>query len=323
MTSHDLIPASGGGIVTKPAGREVLAAFGDFVRLKVADGDASPETLRSYLSQVRQFMAWCKRRRTDPARATEQDLAAYRRYLVDAGHTRGTIAVKLAAVRRLYDAATWRGLRGDNPAAGLKAPRDRTDRAERVRYLPLAGLSRLLELPRSARDRAILYLMAGHGLRVSEVARLAVGDLDLDAGTLRVLGKGEKTRTVYLTDHTRAVLRDALAQRQAGQDVAALFVTTDHRTHGQAMTARAIRYMVDALLVAAGLKDAGVSCHSLRHSFATWSLAAGADLLAISAKLGHSSMDTTRIYARIVDQIKHNPTTNLEGLLFAQNEGRP
>jgi len=306
------------------AGGDPLAAFGDFLKLKVADGDAAEETLRSYRAQVAQFVDWCRSQGIEPGQATEYDLEAYRRHLVeyrrpfvDQPYTRATIAAKLTAVRRFYQAATWRGLRADNPAAGLKAPRDRTTRAERIHYLPLAGLVRLLDLPRTARDRAILYLMGGHGLRVSEVAGLHLEDLDLDAGTLQVHGKGDKLRTVYLTEHTGAILRDALQARRPAEGVTAMFVTTDHRTRGQAMGARAMRHIVDGYLLAAGLKDAGISCHSLRHSFATWSLAAGGELLAISAKLGHSSIDTTRVYAKIVDEMQHNPTLKLEGLLFS------
>jgi len=295
---------------------DVLAAFGAFLGLQVADGDASPATVRSYKSQVGQFVAWCKTRHISPAGATEQDLAAYRRHLVDAGYARSSISTILAAVRRLYDAAVWRGLRADNPAAGVKAPRERTSQMERVKYLPLAGVIRLLGSPMCARDRAMLYLMACHGLRVSEVAGLTLADLDIDALTLRVLGKGAKRRTVHLTEHTRGVLAAWLHERQAAEGVDALFVSGDNRTRGHGMTARAIRHRVDAALEAAGLKQEGLSCHSLRHSFATWSLAAGASLQSISVALGHSDLSETQVYAKLVDAAAHNPTCKLEAVLF-------
>ena len=96
----------------------------------------------------------------NPATEEEDDIAVYRRQLV-AQYEVGTVAVKLAAIRRLYQAAVWRGLRQDNPAAGLRAPKDRTARAERIKFRPLEGLRRLLEAPRGdnpapVRDRAIL-----------------------------------------------------------------------------------------------------------------------------------------------------------------------
>lgn len=74
-------------------------------------------------------------------------MVAYRKFLAGAGHCRPTVALELAVVRRLYGAGTWRGLREDNPAAGVKAPRERTSRDERVTFLPLDGLKRLLTAP--------------------------------------------------------------------------------------------------------------------------------------------------------------------------------
>jgi site-specific recombinase XerC len=127
-------------------------------------------------------------------------MAVYRRELV-AQHKVGTVAVKLAAIRRLYEAAVWRGLRQDNPAAGLRAPKDRTARAERIKFLPLEGLRRLLDAPKgddpaAVRDRAILALMGRHGLRVSEVAGLTVDAVDFDAGTIRIFGKGQSPQSL-------------------------------------------------------------------------------------------------------------------------------
>ena len=126
-----------------------VSDFGKFLRLHVADGDASPATIKSYWSNARQFVGWCQENQVDPATATEDDIVEYRRALVDE-YERGTVATKLAAVKRLYEAIAWRGLRSDNPAAGLRAPRDRTDRSERVKYLPLTGLRQLLDAPQGA-----------------------------------------------------------------------------------------------------------------------------------------------------------------------------
>jgi len=91
-----------------------MVVFGSFLRLHVADGDASPETLRSYHSSAAQFVAWCAERGLDPATVTEHDIADYRKMLVERYEV-GTVAVKLAAIRRLYEAAQWRGLRQTIP----------------------------------------------------------------------------------------------------------------------------------------------------------------------------------------------------------------
>jgi len=311
---------------------QALAAF---LRLNLAGGDASPSTIRAHLSHFRQFRTWCDEQCIVPAMATVDDLKAYRRHLVEMPYTdrrsgrqrhytRATVARKLETLRRVYDAATSWGLRPDNPAAGLKAPRDATRLDDLTRFLPLARFQALLDSPdnsgiKGRRDRAILALMGYHGLRVSSVAGLSMDGVDLDADppTLRVLSKGGKQQVVYLTEHTAAILADWLATRDQAARLSepCTFVALDHRTRGRGMTSRALRYLVDGYLARLGLKGEGVSCHSLRHSFATWSLAGGAKLLAVSDALGHAQVTTTQRYAKIADHIRENPTRYLEGLL--------
>jgi len=299
----------------------VLDTFAAFLRLNVAQGDASPETVRSYHAHAGQFVAWCGDHDLDPAMANEADLERYWAHLVAEGYGRGTIAVKLSVVRRFYQAATWRGLRPDNPAAGLKAPKERTARSERLKYLPLAGFRELLNAPdkrtvKGKRDRAIMALLGFHGLRVSEVAGLEVDGLHLgDPAWVTVTGKGNKTRQVYLTSKTKKTLDTWLAARPSGGGHRRVFVTLDNRTGGQPLSDRSIRRIVDAYLEALGLKEDGVSCHSLRHSFATWSLAGGAKLESIQDTLGHSSVETTQVYAKIVNKMTENPTLYLEKML--------
>jgi site-specific recombinase XerD len=150
-----------------PTTTDIMADLAKFLRLHTADGDASPATIRSYYGNAAQFVAWCAEHGINPATATEDDIVTYRKALV-AQYEVGTVAVKLASIRRLYEAAVWRGLRQDNPAAGLKAPKDRTERAERIKFLPLDGLRRLLDAPSgnnpaAVRDRTILALMAVMG----------------------------------------------------------------------------------------------------------------------------------------------------------------
>ena len=143
--------------------------------------------------------------------------------------------------------------------------------------------------------------------------------LDLNAGTVRVIGKGSKARTVYLTETSTAAIRAWLDVRSqvAREAERSLFVALDRRTKGSGMSARAIRWKVDKYLTRLGLKADGISCHSLRHSAATWARAGGAKIDALANMLGHSSADTTRVYARIVDRMAENPSRFLEALLTA------
>lgn len=317
MTERALTVTAGGQVATP----DLDAAFADFMRLRVADGDASPATVRAYYSHVRAFVSWCEGQGVRPGQAGGGDLESYRRKLIDGGYTRSTIGAKLQAVERFFAAMQWRGLRSDNPAHGLRAPRDKTDKAERVKFLPLPGLQRLLLLPEAAtptgaRDRAAMLLMGMHGLRVAEVAALELGDLDLTGEPGRLVvrhGKGDKLRTVYLTPKTAATLRAWLALRPAS-DSPALFLALD-RPGGGRLSVRNLRRRVDGYLTEAGLKAAGVSAHSLRHSFATWATFGGASLPAVGAALGHASIATTGVYARVADKIKQNPTAYLEKLM--------
>lgn len=299
-----------------PAFVDPVQLMADFLRLNVADGDASKKTIASYMTELKMYTLWCQQEGINPAHATEDDLKAYRGHLI-ANYKRSTVGTKLAVIRQFYSAAVWRGLRADNPASGLKAPKDKSSREDTIKFLPLEGFKRLLALPDNARDKAILALMGWHGLRVEEVVNLSLDNVALEGElpTLTVTGKGSKTRKVHLIERSAAALNSWLKVRSASLDESAVFISIGNRDRGHRLTTRAVRYTVDSLLDQAGLKADGISCHSLRHSFATWSLAGGAKLSAISGALGHSSIETTMTYSRIVDKINENPSKYLSALM--------
>lgn len=313
QTQIATIPA---GIVTPATSADLLAAFAEFLRLDVAQGDASPETIRAYHTHVQAFVDWCGKQRIAPATATEDDLKVYRAYLSER-YARDTVASKLNAVRRFYAMAQARGFRSDNPAEGLRPPKDTTDRAERVKFLSAVEAAKVLALPNTSsvagqRDRALLALFVYNGPRVSEVAALDTRDVDLERGEVVIRhGKGDKQRTLLVEDSVTSAIRDWLAVRDqvAVSGEPALFVSLNHdpSERGRRMTARAIRALVDGYLERAGCKRPRVSCHSLRHTFATLALAGGAKLTAISDALGHSNIQTTQVYAKIVDRRAENP----------------
>ena len=316
-----LINPSAETLATAP---DLLIAFGEFMRLNVAEGDASPETIRAYHTHVKAFVAWCAAEGKHPTSIGEEDLKEYRAALAPL-YARDSVATKLAAVRRFYTMLHARGFRADNPAQGLKAPKDKTNRAERIKYLNVPEAARVIALPdvttaQGKRDRAMLSLFIHNGPRVSELAALNVADVDLERGEIVIRhGKGDKMRTLLIEPNVIADVRAWLAVRQAlaQADAAALFVTLNHdpREHGQRMTTRAIRGLVDRYLLRAKCKRKGVSCHSLRHTFATLARAAGSQIADIGDALGHSSYETTQVYAKIVDQRANNPARFVAELL--------
>lgn len=294
-----------------------------FLRLNVAQGDASEHTITGYMIHIRQFYGWCVEGGLQPGRANEFDLARYRRHLVTQGYKRSTITVKLSAVRRFFQAAIWRGLRDDNPAAGLKAPREHTTRRDQVlaRYLSPEEISELLSVPdRSTqagiRDWAMIGVMYFHGLRVSEVANLELLDVKMDAKQIHVRsGKGGKDRVLPMIETTHNMLwswlkvRHQICSKKTGN---AFFLSLSQRNLGGPISVNGIRDRVNHALAMAGLKRPGISCHALRHAHASHFVAAGGEIVVLSQEMGHASIETTSIYTHVANAIKSNPAAKLE-----------
>jgi site-specific recombinase XerD len=305
-----------------------LDRLAEFLRLNVAEGDASAHTLRTYMTHIRQFFGWCYDMDIHPATASRDDMISFRRFLVEEmGYKRGTIAYKLNSVRRFYEAARAWGFRTDNPAEGLRAPKDPTGRRDRIleRYLSPEDVQKLLAAPPTntlagVRDRAILRLMYFHGLRVSEVTRMDMGDL---AGgqpfQVRIRkAKGGKDRSVFLVKSSLASLKAWLGARQGIDNVdrgtsSPVFVSLDRPTHGTRLTTEGVRWIVDGWLVECDLKRPGVSCHALRHAHATHvAMKKPEILLNLSGEMGHASITTTQAYLHVAQALTENPASVLE-----------
>lgn len=235
---------------------------------------------------------------------TEIDRGVIRAFLGEAGR-RGlaprTVARKLSAVRALLRHLHRAGTITSNPASLVHGPKlDRTLPGH-LRTEEVAALFRWAET-RAARDNglaetrllALLELLYGSGLRLSELASLDVRALDLDRGQIRVMGKGRKERIVPVTAAAARAIRRYLPRRAevAESGTRALLVGR----HGRRLSHRHIQRLVQTVLEDFA-ESASVSVHSLRHTFATHLLDAGADLMAVKELLGHASLGTTRIYA--------------------------
>jgi len=286
---------------TRPDPRSGCSAAVDrFLRYLAAERAASPLTIKSYredLLQLEEFLdsAGCR----TPADATSPVLRRFASGLHAAGYAPSTVARKLASLRSFYAFGQREGWVRTNPAKPLRSPR-------RPRKLPrfLTGeeIARLLAAPVPAaagglRDRAILELMYSSGVRVGELAKLDDADLDLDNATVRVRGKGRRERLGIVGSHARAALRAWLAARPPA--------VTPGRTQplftnksGRRLSVRGVARMLDKHLAAAGLAGRA-SPHTLRHSFATHLLDAGADIRSVQELLGHKSLVTTQIYTHV------------------------
>jgi integrase/recombinase XerC len=221
-----------------------------------------------------------------------------------------TVSRKISALRAFYRFLRLRGMAADNPAAALKLPRRRPrlpqvlgcEEAAEVVQAPGSGSVD----PSALRDRAMLELLYGSGVRVGELVSVSLPDLDLFQPSLRVMGKGGKERVVPVGSHAADALREYLrvrdqlcARGRPLRDPDALFLNR----RGGGLTARSAQHIVQRNGVL-GTGRSDLHPHAFRHSFATHMLDAGADLRAIQELLGHASLSTTQRYTHVsVDRL--------------------
>jgi integrase/recombinase XerD len=235
--------------------------------------------------------------------ATTEELEGWVARMRAEGLAGSTIARRIAATRSFYRHQMLLGLRADNPAAELTLPR----RARKLpRTLSPSESERLIDAaagttPRAMRDRALVELMYGAGLRVSETVGLARTSVDLEARIVRVLGKGDKERIVPLGRPAAEAVRRYLALGRPHLD-------RRHRpdlflnARGGALTRAGAFLILRKLAERAGLEPERVHPHLLRHSFATHLLEGGADLRSVQEMLGHADLSTTERYTHISDR---------------------
>jgi len=260
----------------------------------------APRTVEAYRRDLADFAAFLQ---DSPAAATPARLAEYVASMRARGLAATTIARRIAALRSFYRHQMLVGVREDNPAAELELPR----RARTLpRTLSAGEAERLIEAangtsPRALRDRALVELMYGAGLRVSEAVGLDRSGIDLERRLVRCIGKGSKERVVPIGRQAAEALRRYLARGRP-------YLDRRHRpelflnAHGGALTRAGAFLILRKLAGAAGLEPERVHPHLLRHSFATHLLEGGADLRSVQEMLGHADLSTTERYTHVSDR---------------------
>jgi integrase/recombinase XerC len=264
--------------------------------------NASAMTAQSYASDLRDFVEYLTPPGEQPPDVAQIDLLMLREYLA-AQYDRGLQAVsirrRIAAVRALFRFLTKEGLLAANPARLLRTPKTpqrlpQVITAEQADRIIEGSLDIEPERPHPKRDRAILELLYGCGVRVSELAGLDLQDVDMSEHWLRVRGKGRKERQVPVPGKSFESLLSWLKVRAGDPQQTAVFL--NH--HGRRLSDRSIRTIVKFYASWIGGDDS-VHPHSLRHAFATHLLQDGADLRAIQELLGHSRLSTTQKYTQV------------------------
>ena len=271
--------------------QDALARFDDW---QLARG-MGEKTRRAYGVDLAQLAEWAAGRELGPHVLTHRELRHFAGVVSERGAMKSTVARKLAAIRTFYRHLVERGELEANPAELVSSPKKDS-------YLPKVlkpdEVGELLErIPGSApldlRDRALLELAYAAGLRAEELVNLDVKNLDADAEEVRVEGKGGRTRVVPVGEHAWRALERYLARGRtvlSTGECEALFLSKTGKRLSTSDVRRRLRLQT---------RRAGISPHTLRHSFATHLLEGGADLRTIQELLGHSSISTTQTYTRV------------------------
>ena len=280
---------------------EAVEGF-DLDRYRASLSGKAPTTIRAYTSDLEDFFLWADANGCgSPSLVTRVLL---RRYLADcsnAGAARATVARRAATLRSDFDYLRLRGIIAVDPASRLSAPRgggrlpqvvSASDLNDLLENVPVGGDDRTRAL--ACRDLAVLELLYGAGLRVSELCGVRRGDLNLKDRSVVVLGKGSKERRLPLHDQVIRALEQwlsvglpLLSTETTSPD--AVFVNQ----RGNALQPRDVRRILDAR------SAVPIHPHALRHSFATHLLDGGADLRVVQELLGHASLETTQIYTHV------------------------
>lgn len=280
----------------------------------------SPNTVEAYRRDLATYEAWLAVQRLSLGELSERHIESYIEHLRTANlepdpdeparvRKPRSVARSLAAVRGLHRFRLDELGAGSDPTAEVGAPRLPQSIPKALTEDEVAGLlaAAVAETPSGRRDRAILEVLYGTGVRISELVGLSIGDMDLEASTIRVLGKGSKERVVPLGRFAARALADWLApggrpelepKRWARRgDAEAVFLNTRGGRLSRAGAWGVVRRYGDR----AGLGNR-LTPHVLRHSCATHMLDRGADIRVVQELLGHASVATTQVYTKVSNE---------------------
>ncbi len=276
-----------------------------FIRFLSGEKRYSDYTLRNYLHAIRSFVSWLDGQKKQ-VRISEVNQSLARDYIIESQQIRSkrTVRNHISALRSFYQFCQSRNYLNNNPFRNLTLPK--LEKKLPV-FLSQEELIQLLEAPLKfeissphaemirVRDRIIMELLYGGGLRVSEVVGLNHGDLDLPKSLVRILGKGRKERVVPIPERTSSLLISFRENFCLDASSSSPLFTS---SKAQRLTSRNVQLRLKKYLAFCQLPQ-DVTPHKLRHSFATHLLDNGADLRSVQELLGHSSLSTTQVYTHV------------------------
>ncbi|HZB72354.1 MAG TPA: site-specific tyrosine recombinase [Acidimicrobiales bacterium] len=278
----------------------------EFLAWLSAERGRSVATLSAYRRDLRAYVRWLRKRGTALEAVDAATVESYVGVLRRAGRAPATVARALVAVRSLHRFLAEEGASSSDPSAALEVPSVPRGLPKPLREEEVASLIAAVvgDDPRARRDRALLELLYGTGLRISEAVGLSLGDVDVPGGTLRAFGKGSRERVVPLLGQAADAMdawlgpggRDALEPRRWARrgDAEAVFLNARGGRLSRQGAWGVVRHHGDRV----GLGER-LTPHVLRHSCATHLLDHGADIRVVQELLGHASLSTTQIYTAV------------------------
>ena len=263
----------------------------------------SPNTVMAYKRDLAKFEKFCQRLKLSLGRVDRRSVADFLGELYSAGLDSRSVARTLSALRNFFRFAMQEGYRTGDPAEQIESPRIWS---RLPKYLSEEEVDRLLAQPDTRtpiglRDKAMLELLYATGLRASELVGLRLGDVQMESGFVRCLGKGSKERLVPVGRSALAAITTYLAEARGelSRRLATSHLFLSRR--GRGLTRQQFWHRLKIYTRAAGIRKP-LSPHVLRHSFATHMLDHGADLRSLQVLLGHSDISTTQIYTHVAQE---------------------
>lgn len=278
---------------------KLISSFLDYLNYEKG---LSPNTRAAYKRDLTKLYQFLKKKAlpSDPEEISKHNIMAFLSWQLDEGTAHSTVARSLSSIKSFYKFLMLEGYTKINPCSDLETPKVKR---KLPRFLSIEEVDRLMEqpnvlLPLGLRDRAMLELMYGTGIRVSELLSLQIEDINTTAGFLRCLGKGRKERIIPVNQTAIDWIQRYLLRARNSLAKSHLERTLFLNSHGRPMSRQGFFKILAGYVQKAEIPKE-VSPHTLRHSFATHLLENGADLRAVQEMLGHADISTTQIYTHL------------------------
>ena len=287
---------------TEKNGDTMAQLFNEYLDYLSGEKNASEHTITAYRRDLEDYFAYLEKSGVGEAEADHLIIRRYMAKLQADGISKNSMARKMSSLRSYYRFLIREGVMEDNPLTLVSSPKETKKLPKFVHYEDIRELMKLPDrTPAGLRDRAMMELLYGGGLRVSEMCGLRLDQLMFSIRSVKVMGKGKKERLVPLGRYALEALKDYLEKgrpllvKPENEEEQGVFL---NQRNGHAITDRAVRDILDKYVVQ--MSDTlKISPHMLRHSYATHMLENGADIRIIQELLGHERLSTTQIYTHI------------------------